>query len=186
MPGNSSTVARCTMPPSSTPPRSQSSEADHGQPFCVTVGIGASRSGAGGDADRRVVEPQHQHVALDAAGRQPVAGPRARADRDLEAAVGAADDLLAGEAVPLHRIGDQPALGIVERDGPVARLRRDAAQDHVAAAVERTARRRRRGHRTRRRRPSRPAVRRCAPSWRAHRGRCRACRSSATRSRRRS
>ena len=68
----------------------------------------------------------------------------------------------------------------------IARLRRDPAQDDVAAAVERRCRRRRCGHRTRRRRRSRPAARRCARPSRAHRDRCRACRSSARRSRRRS
>ena len=66
------------------------------------------------DADRRIVEPQHHHVAVDAAGRQPVARPRARREHDLEAAVGAARDLLAadwwhrplcGGAAPLRHAG---------------------------------------------------------------------------------
>ena len=39
--------------------------------------------------------------------------------------------------MPLHRIGNEAALGIVQGDGPEARLRRDAGDDDVAAAVKR-------------------------------------------------
>ena len=105
---------------------------------------------------------------------------------DLEAAVGAAHDLLAGEAVALDRVGDQAALGIVERERPEPRLRRGAAdvtsqRPSSALPVVIGA-----GEEIRRRRRSRPAVHRCARSSRARRGRCPACRSSAMRSRRRS
>ena len=80
------------------------------------IALGARR-----DADRRIVEPQHQRIALDAAGRQPVAGARPRGHPHFEAAVGAADDFLAGEAVALQRIGDQTSLQIVKRQGPEPR-----------------------------------------------------------------
>ena len=152
-------------------------QADHGQPTVAIEGIGASRWRARRDADRRIVEPQHQRVALDAAGRQPVSGARARRDPDLERAVGAADDFLAGEAVALQRIGDQMALGVVQRQRPEPRRRRHAADDHVAAAVERLASCRRWSPRRRRRRRCRSAVRRCGRSRRANRDRRRRCRS---------
>ena len=60
------------------------------------------------DEDNRpvggVVEPQHELVAFDAAGRQPVARTRARGHADLERAVGAADHFLARKAVALQRV----------------------------------------------------------------------------------
>ena len=172
-----STVARCTMPPSSTPPSSQSSQRIMGSALLDDGGHRRFAPGACRDADRGIVEPQHQHIAVDAAGRQPVAGPRARADRDLEAAVGVAHDLLAGEAVAADGIGDELPVRIVERERPEARRRRDAAQ-----------RPRRSGRRARR--PASSAARiegdavaradrqfaAARDHARAHRDRCRACR----------
>src|SRR4029078_296732 len=89
--------------------------------------------------NRRVVEAQHQHVAFDATGRQPVAGPCPRADHDGEAAIGTADDLRAGEAVALHGICDQLSLRIVERHGPIARWWSGAAERDVTTPVEQPA-----------------------------------------------
>src|SRR5262245_62537217 len=94
------------------------------------------RSGARRHADRRIVEPQNQEVLLHAAGWEPIARPRARADRDFEAAVGVADDLLAGEALSLRRIGHESPFGVVQGDGTKAGLRRGPAQKYVAAGVE--------------------------------------------------
>ena len=113
-------------------------QADHGHP---TVAIGRHRRVAlrpRRDADRGVVEPQHQRITLDAAGGQPVSGARSRRDPHLERAVRAADDFLAGEAVTLQRIGDEMAFRIVQRQGPEPRRRRHAADHHVAAAVQRS------------------------------------------------
>ncbi len=186
MRGSASTLTRCTTPPSSTPAMIVNSKPDHGQPTVAMEGIGASRCGPRRDADRRIVEPQHQRVALDAAGRQPVAGARSRRHADLERAVGAADDFLAGEAVALQRIGDQMSLAVVQRQRPEPRRRRDAADDDVAAAVERllaVVGRRREGDAVA------GADRQFAAArdrWRANRDRCRRCRSWAARSRRRS
>src|SRR5205807_2038491 len=69
----------------------------------------------------------------------PVAGPRARGDANLEIAGRTAHDLLAGEAVALQRVGDELALGIVQRHGPEPRRRRGAGHHDVAPAVERAA-----------------------------------------------
>ena len=112
-------------------------QADHGQPTVADRGHRRVALGARRDADRRIVQPQHQRIAFDAAGGQPVAGARARRHPDLERAVGAADDFLAGEAVTLHRVGDQLSLGVVQRQRPEPRRGRHAADHHVAAPVER-------------------------------------------------
>ena len=101
--------------------------ADHEQPFRTIAGIGPSLVVPRGDADRRIVEPPHQHELIDPAGRQPIAGPRQRRHRDREPAVDVAHDFLAGEAVAIDRVGDEPAFRIVQRDRPIARRRRHAA-----------------------------------------------------------
>ena len=146
-----------------------------GRPSAVIDGHRRFAPGAGRDADRRVVEPQHQHVALDAAGRQPVAGARARRRRRSRSCrrPGATISWLV-KPCRCTRVGDQPAVRIVQRQGPEPRLRRDAAQHDVAASVERLAVVVACGRRRRRRRRSRPAARRCARRSRAHRDRCRA------------
>ena len=114
--------------------------ADHAQPFRAIARHRRFAAGARRDADRRVVEAHHQDVALDAAGRQPVArAARAAPPTISKLPSRVAHDLLAGEAVPVDRVGDQAALRIVERQRPVARLRGRAADQHVAAAVERAA-----------------------------------------------
>src|SRR5262249_46701422 len=95
---------------------------------------------AGGETDRRIVEPQYEHIALDAAGRQPIAWPCTRPNGDLERAVGAADQLLAGEALALHCVGDEPSFEVVKRDGEIARLRRNSFERDVAATVQRLTR----------------------------------------------
>ena len=62
---------------------------------------------------------------------------RARgADVDGEAAAGVAHDFGAGEAVPVDRVGDEPALRVVERHRPIARRRRHAADREGATPVE--------------------------------------------------
>ena len=88
---------RCAMPPSRAPARSQSSQRSimnmtsrHRRHRCF-----ACRPRR--NADRRVVEPQHQHIAFDPAGGSSQSPGRARPDRDLEPALGEPNDLLAGE-----------------------------------------------------------------------------------------
>src|SRR4030081_1267117 len=102
-------------------------------------GQGGLPAGAGGGGARSVVEEQHKKLALDAAGRQPVAGAGARRHRDLEAAVLVADQLVAGEALPVERIGRQLSVRLVQREREVARRRGGSADQGVAAAVERVA-----------------------------------------------
>src|SRR6185295_10546610 len=82
---------------------------------------------------------QHQDVALGASGREPVAGARARTDRNAERAVGVADELLAGEAAAIERVGNEPAVRIIERDREEARLRRGPGNREIASPVERAA-----------------------------------------------
>src|SRR5215471_5878778 len=93
-------------------------------------------AGLGGNAHRGVVKPQHELITVDAAGRQPVTGIGARRYNDFEAPVAATDDFLAGEAVTVGRIGDQPAIRVVERQGPEPRYRRYPGDDDLAASVE--------------------------------------------------
>ena len=114
------------MPPSKRAAEQQEQPPDHGHLLVMMAGIGISRPFLGRDADRRVVEAQRQLIALDAAGRQPIARIGARRNDDHEAAVAVAHDLLAGEIVALQRIGDQLAVEIIERQGPEARGRRHA------------------------------------------------------------
>src|SRR5207249_3989228 len=75
--------------------------------------------------------------AFDPSRRQPVARARTRAGSDLEASVRAADDFLAGESLPLHRVRNQAPFRLVESHGPEARLRRSAGEHGIATAVER-------------------------------------------------
>src|SRR3984893_8413866 len=79
----------------------------------------------------------HHRVASDPAGRKPVSRTRARGDADLECAVRAADDFLAGETVTLQGIRNEAPLLVIERQRPEPRRRSHAADDYVAAAVER-------------------------------------------------
>src|ERR1700681_1592101 len=126
-----STATRWTMPPSNAPARTQSSKRIMMTCSACRSEVNVSctrpqayrghRHLAGrpcGSADRRVVEPQNQHVAVDSVGGQPVAGPRARSNEDVETAIGVAQDLLAGEALAIDRVADQLALRIVERQRP--------------------------------------------------------------------
>src|SRR3954471_2221714 len=77
--------------------------------------------GACRDTDRRIVEPQHDDVAIDAAGRQPVTRACARRRYDLERAVSTARNLLASEAITIRAIGHETPVEIVERHRPEAR-----------------------------------------------------------------
>src|SRR5262249_55998420 len=100
------------------------------------TGRRASADGVGGNAQRGVVKPQHEPITVAAAGRQPVTGIGARRYNDFEAPVAATDDFLAGEAVTVGRIGDQPAIRVVERQGPEPRYRRYPGDDDLAPSVE--------------------------------------------------
>src|SRR5690349_4443966 len=109
-------VARCTIAPSTTPTtitRAQRIMTASRLPLGAAYGDdGRHRyflAGAGRDTHRGVVEAQHQPVALDAAGRQPVAAVGARRHGNGEGAVGGAHDLLAGETEAVDRVGDQIA-----------------------------------------------------------------------------
>ena len=70
--------------------------------------------------------------------RRSAANCRARQwrHRDGETAVDVAHDFFAGETVAIDRVGDEPAFWIVERDRPIARRRRHAADRECAAAVQ--------------------------------------------------
>ena len=162
------------MPPSSSAAEQPEQPADHAQLLAV---IGRHRRfarGARRDADRRVVEPQHQHIAVDAAGRQPVAGARARRDaRSRSCRRRCATISWLVKPWRFDRIGDRAARRVVQRERPEPRLRRDAADQRRRSGRRAAGRCRRCGRRRRRRRPSRSAIRRCARSRRAHKGRCR-------------
>src|SRR5712671_7451115 len=119
------------------PPISTKASASLAGPAGFDRGQGGLAAGAGRNADRRVVEAHNKNVALDAAGRQPVAGAGARRHRDLEAAVLVADQLVAGEALAVERIGRQLAVRLVEGEREVARRRGGSADQGVAASVER-------------------------------------------------
>src|SRR6185295_8909140 len=87
--------------------------------------------------DGRIIKPHHQQIAIEPAGWQPVSGPRACRDPDLKRTVGAAHDLLAGEAVALQRVAHQLTLGVIQCQRPETRSRRDTADGNVATAIER-------------------------------------------------
>ena len=59
------------------------------------------------NTDGGIVKTQHQLIAFDAAGRQPIAGICARRHDNFETSVGAPNDLLACESVAIDRIGDE-------------------------------------------------------------------------------
>jgi hypothetical protein len=93
-------------------------------------------AGLGRNPHRGVVKPQHQLITIDAAGRQPVAGAGTRRNNDLKAPIAAPDYFLTGEAVTVDRIGDQPAIRVVERQGPEASHRGYPRNDDLAASVK--------------------------------------------------
>ena len=166
--------------PARAPPKPKSSQRIMGSLDRLTAGIGASRRRSRRDADRGIVKAQQQHVAFDAAGRQPVARFARGATTISKQPSASAHDFLAGEAVAIAvELATSPPFGLysvsVQKRAagvtPATTTSQRPSSGRPLSSVDRgkcdaVAERR-------------SAVRRCARSMPAHRDRCRRCRSSA-------